>query len=139
MKLRFLLGLGAGYVLGARAGRQSYDAIVDRARELMGNERVQRLRDEVVSTVESDDNAPASGLSTPPVTAGPGPKAGTTPTAPAAPATGSTPSRGAGAPAKAAPSGNDVVLPDLAPSETSASSPGTKNPAKPVTPPSTKA
>lgn len=41
MKLRFLLGIGIGYVLGARAGRARYEAIVRLARTVAGNETVQ--------------------------------------------------------------------------------------------------
>ena len=151
MKLRFLIGLGAGYVLGARAGREAYDALLDRAQTLMGDERVQRLRGEVASAVDlgtesADRDTPTSGGTlTPPVVAGPGPQAGTRPKAPSAPATGSSPSSGAGTSAKpkgttpASGPDSDVVLPDLTTTKASNITPssGTKNPAKPVTPPST--
>ena len=40
-KLSFLAGLGAGYVLGAKAGTQRYDEIVGKARELAGLPAVQ--------------------------------------------------------------------------------------------------
>jgi hypothetical protein len=40
-KLSFLAGLGAGYVLGAKAGTQRYDEIVGKARELAGMPAVQ--------------------------------------------------------------------------------------------------
>jgi hypothetical protein len=33
-RLAFLLGFGCGYVLGARAGRERYDALVSAARRL---------------------------------------------------------------------------------------------------------
>jgi hypothetical protein len=40
-KLTLAAGFGAGYVLGARAGRQRYDQIVAKAREFAGRPEVQ--------------------------------------------------------------------------------------------------
>jgi len=40
-KLSLLVGFGAGYVLGARAGRERYDQIAGRAREVWRDPRVQ--------------------------------------------------------------------------------------------------
>ena len=40
-KLSFLVGLGAGYVLGAKAGRQRYEQIKDRANQAWGHPQVQ--------------------------------------------------------------------------------------------------
>jgi hypothetical protein len=40
-KATFAIGFGAGYVLGARAGRERYDAIARGARRLMENPAVQ--------------------------------------------------------------------------------------------------
>lgn len=40
-KLSFLAGFGAGYVLGARAGRRRYDEMVDMAQRLWRDPRVQ--------------------------------------------------------------------------------------------------
>ncbi|MBC9224992.1 hypothetical protein GL325_01520 [Aeromicrobium sp. 636] len=40
-KLKFLVGLGAGYVLGARSGRERYDQIVEKAQSLWKNPKVQ--------------------------------------------------------------------------------------------------
>lgn len=40
-KLSLLIGFGAGYVLGARAGRERYDQIAGKAQELWRNPRVQ--------------------------------------------------------------------------------------------------
>lgn len=40
-KIGFLLGLGAGYVLGARAGRQRYDQIAEKAKTVWRDPRVQ--------------------------------------------------------------------------------------------------
>ena len=117
MKLRFLLGLGAGYVLGARAGRQAYDALLDRAQTLMGNERVERLR-EVASAVDLGGDTPDQDATT-----------------------SSTPAAKPKIKATAQAPGADtaVVLPDLTTTKASNTAPssGTKNPAKPVTPPST--
>jgi hypothetical protein len=50
-KTGFLIGLGAGYVLGAKAGRERYQQIVDATRAFMENPGVQRLTDEVNKTV----------------------------------------------------------------------------------------
>lgn len=40
-KIGFLLGVGVGYVLGARAGRQRYDQIVTKVRGVASDPRVQ--------------------------------------------------------------------------------------------------
>lgn len=40
-KIGFLLGLGAGYVLGARAGRQRYEQIAEKAKTVWRDPRVQ--------------------------------------------------------------------------------------------------
>jgi tryptophan synthase beta subunit len=41
MKLAFLLGGAVGYVLGAKAGRERYEAIVRVARRFQGSQTVQ--------------------------------------------------------------------------------------------------
>jgi hypothetical protein len=41
MKLSFLVGGAIGYVLGARAGRERYEAIVRSARRVAGSQTVQ--------------------------------------------------------------------------------------------------
>ena len=41
MKLSFLAGAAAGYVLGARAGRERYETIVRIARRFAGSQTVQ--------------------------------------------------------------------------------------------------
>jgi hypothetical protein len=53
MKFRsgFLVGLGAGYVLGAKAGQERYQQIVDATKSLRENPGVQRLTGEVNQTV----------------------------------------------------------------------------------------
>jgi SLT domain-containing protein len=40
-KLKWLVGFCAGYVLGARAGRERYDQIAAKAQQLWGDPRVQ--------------------------------------------------------------------------------------------------
>ena len=50
-KSGFLVGLGAGYVLGAKAGQERYQQIVDAASRLRENPGVQRLTGEVNKTV----------------------------------------------------------------------------------------
>jgi hypothetical protein len=53
MKFRtgMLVGFGAGYVLGAKAGRERYQQILEATRAFMDNPGVQRLTDEVGKTV----------------------------------------------------------------------------------------
>lgn len=41
MRLSFLLGVGVGYVLGSRAGRERYEDIVAIARRVAGSQTVQ--------------------------------------------------------------------------------------------------
>lgn len=41
-KLGILVGLGAGYVLGSRAGRQRYDQIKGKAQQFWSDPRVQK-------------------------------------------------------------------------------------------------
>jgi hypothetical protein len=50
-KSGFLVGFGAGYVLGAKAGQERYQQIVDATRSLRENPGVQRLTGEVNRTV----------------------------------------------------------------------------------------
>jgi hypothetical protein len=51
MKTALLAGLAAGYVLGAKAGRERYEQIRSAARQLADNPGVQRLGQEVNKTV----------------------------------------------------------------------------------------
>jgi len=46
-KILLLVGLAAGYVLGARAGREKYDALATQANKLWENPRVARARRDV--------------------------------------------------------------------------------------------
>ena len=50
-KSGFLVGLGAGYVMGTKAGQERYQQIVDAAGKLRENPGVQRLSGEVNRTV----------------------------------------------------------------------------------------
>jgi hypothetical protein len=50
-KTGFVIGLGAGYVLGAKAGKERYEQIVEATRAFLDNPGVQRLTDEVGKTV----------------------------------------------------------------------------------------
>ena len=51
-KLKFLVGLGAGYVLGTRQGREQYDKIVAKAQSLWGNPKVQDAAEKVQHVAE---------------------------------------------------------------------------------------
>ena len=46
-KLLLLVGAAAGYVLGARAGRERYDQIADQASKAWGNPKVQETVEQV--------------------------------------------------------------------------------------------
>lgn len=79
-KLSLLIGFGAGYVLGARSGRERYDQIAAKAQEVWRDPRVQRkagqaqhvvqekagqagqaMKDKVVSSSGSDTESGAGG------------------------------------------------------------------------------
>ena len=49
MRFRFglMVGMGAGYVLGAKAGQQRYEEIRDKFNTLMGTEQAQQLQSQV--------------------------------------------------------------------------------------------
>ena len=51
LKTGFVIGFGVGYVLGAKAGQERYQQIVEATRAFMDNPGVQRLTDEVNKTV----------------------------------------------------------------------------------------
>jgi hypothetical protein len=51
-KLTLLIGLGAGYVLGAREGRERYDQIAAKARQLWNDPRVQEKAGRAQQTVQ---------------------------------------------------------------------------------------
>jgi hypothetical protein len=50
-KSGFLVGFGAGYVMGTKAGQERYQQLVDAAGKLRENPGVQRLTGEVNKTV----------------------------------------------------------------------------------------
>jgi hypothetical protein len=58
-KLTVLAGFGAGYVLGARAGRERYEQIAGKAQELWRDPRVQQKAGRAQQLVK--DKAPGSG------------------------------------------------------------------------------
>ena len=51
-KLSFVFGLGAGYLLGTRAGRQRYDQIVAQVQQFWRDPRVQRQAGQARRIVE---------------------------------------------------------------------------------------
>ncbi len=51
-KLTLLVGIGAGYVLGAKAGHERYDQIKSGFSDLRGNPRVQQATEAVQSTAQ---------------------------------------------------------------------------------------
>ncbi|MFC5493562.1 hypothetical protein [Nocardioides caricicola] len=62
-KLSFLAGFGAGYVLGARAGRERYEQIADKAQGVWRDPRVQHKADQAQHLVKekvSDASAKVS-------------------------------------------------------------------------------
>lgn len=52
MRLGLLIGFGAGYVLGAKAGQERYEEIRDSFNKLMGTEPAQQLQAEVRDAAE---------------------------------------------------------------------------------------
>lgn len=52
-KLTLLVGFGAGYVLGAKAGKERYNQIEAKVRELMGQPAVQDFTSNVSSTASA--------------------------------------------------------------------------------------
>ena len=96
-KLKWLVGFGAGYVLGARAGRERYDQIAARAQELWSDPRVQekagqaqqalKEKADQAQQVVKDKVGNGTGSSRPrPVSAEPPGPAGRGPARPPAPA-----------------------------------------------------
>ena len=47
MRLGLLVGLGTGYVLGAKAGQERYEQIRQQFNQLMGTEQAQQLQSQV--------------------------------------------------------------------------------------------
>jgi hypothetical protein len=65
-KATFLVGFGAGYVLGARAGRERYEAIARTTRRLLENPAVQEtagvLQAQVINLVDDARRAATDAL-----------------------------------------------------------------------------
>ncbi len=65
-KATFLVGFGAGYVLGARAGRERYEAIARTTRRLLENPAVQEtagvLQAQAISLVDDARRAAADAI-----------------------------------------------------------------------------
>jgi hypothetical protein len=57
-KLTMLAGFGAGYILGARAGRERYEQIAGKAQKLWRDPRVQAKAEQAQQIVK--DKAPGS-------------------------------------------------------------------------------
>jgi hypothetical protein len=55
-KILFMVGLGVGYVLGTRAGREKYDELVARVQKVWNDPRVQKQANNVGEFVK--DKAP---------------------------------------------------------------------------------
>lgn len=53
-KLTLLIGAGIGYVLGTRAGRERYDALVVKAKQAMNSEPAQEARAKVSEAVNEE-------------------------------------------------------------------------------------
>jgi hypothetical protein len=51
-KLSFIVGLGAGYVLGARSGRERYDQIAAKAQQVWRDPRVQEKAGQAQQAVQ---------------------------------------------------------------------------------------
>lgn len=51
-KILFVAGLAAGYIVGARAGRPAYDAVVERVKGVAGSDQVHQVADKAKQTLE---------------------------------------------------------------------------------------
>ena len=51
-KLSFVVGLGAGYLLGARAGRERYDQIMGKAQEVLHDPQVREKAGQAQQAVQ---------------------------------------------------------------------------------------
>jgi len=61
-KITVLVAGAAGYVLGARAGRQRYDQIADGARKVMGNPKVQSAKQQAQGFAAEQASAAGSAV-----------------------------------------------------------------------------
>ena len=62
MRLGFIAGFAAGYVLGSKAGTERYNQIASLTRKAMGTEPVQQLTDEVRLAAERVGEKTAEGM-----------------------------------------------------------------------------
>lgn len=97
-KMSFMAGLGAGYVLGARSGRERYEQIAGRAQALWHDPRVQEkaeqaqqlVKDKVGSSGPAPDPGAGAGSGVDTGATGPGAPASTGPRTAAGSDLGST-------------------------------------------------
>ena len=61
-KLGLLIGFAAGFVVGARAGKERYDRLVARLRSIMRDDRVQQATDLAERSTRKTRAAAGSGL-----------------------------------------------------------------------------
>ena len=61
-RLGLLIGFIAGFVVGARAGKERYDRLVGRIRALLTDDRVQRVTDAAERSTRRSRAAAGSGL-----------------------------------------------------------------------------
>ena len=62
-KFSFLVGFGAGYVLGARSGRERYEQIASKAQEVWRDPRVQEKAGQAQQLVKDKAGAAGSAVS----------------------------------------------------------------------------
>ena len=62
MRLGLLTGLAAGYVLGAKAGQERYDQIMQMVRKAMGSETGQQLQSEFRDAADKVSERASEGL-----------------------------------------------------------------------------
>ncbi|MHA7240349.1 YtxH domain-containing protein [Arthrobacter sp. TMS1-12-1] len=91
-KLVFAAGMAAGYVLGTRAGRESYEQLRTKAQELWNSPKVQDKVSSTTGTIKSKAPEVQESLKGVLKKGASGPAGGGTPT----PATGTTPTTGTG-------------------------------------------
>lgn len=59
-RILFVVGIGVGYVLGARAGRQRYEQIASTANKLWNSDAVAKPREQAVEFVQKQSPKVAS-------------------------------------------------------------------------------
>lgn len=64
-KMSLLVGFGAGYVLGARAGRERYEQIAGKARQVWSDPRVQERAGKAQEALRSRTGSGSSGPGSP--------------------------------------------------------------------------